>query len=79
MTSILAALAIQSSFPGDYTKDLLELISAFDQYGAYVHSDGINLKELEAKYSSKFRLVKDRDQLLTHLPPLCAFLDPGFV
>jgi Peptidase family S41 len=70
MTSFLAALAIQSSFPGDYTRDLKELIGAFDQYGAYVHSDGINLKELEAKYSSKFRLVKDRDQLLTHLESL---------
>ncbi len=70
MTSILAALAIQSSFPGDYTKDLHELISAFDQYGAYVHSDGINLKELESRYSSKFLLVKDRDQLLVHLESL---------
>ena len=70
MNCLLAALAIQSTFPGDYTKDLHELISAFDQYGAYVHSDGINLTELESKYLSKFRLVKDRDQLLTHLESL---------
>ena len=70
MNCLLAALAIQSTFPGDYTKDLHELISAFDQYGAYVHSDGINVTELEAKYSPKFRIVKDRDQLLTHLESL---------
>ncbi len=67
MTSILAALAIQSSFPGDYTKDLKELIGAFDQYGAYVHSDRIDLKALESRYSLKFHMVKDRDQLLSHL------------
>ena len=67
MMCIVAALAFQSAFPGDYRKDLHELLTSFDQDGAYVQSDLINCNQLEAIYSSKFSLVKDRDELLDDL------------
>lgn len=67
MTSLIAALALQSFAPGDYRKDLSELISSLDTYGAYVHSDGLNLKQLEARYSPKFASVQNRDQYVAAL------------
>jgi carboxyl-terminal processing protease len=67
MTSLIAALALQSFAPGDYRKDLHELVTSLDQYGAYVHADGLDLKVLEAKYSSIFASVQSRDQYLIAL------------
>ena len=58
------SVCLQVAQSPDYGKDLDELISNLDQYGAYVHEGGLNLKQLKATYRPKLEKAKSRDEAL---------------
>ena len=60
----LITVALQVAQPLDYRKDFDELISNLGQYGAYVHSDGINLKSIAARYRPILETSKNRGEAL---------------
>ncbi len=48
----------------DYTKDLSELLSDLDVYGAYVRTDHIDTKRMMAQYRPRLESAKNRDEAL---------------
>ena len=62
--------AQKPAFPGDYSKDLDELTNNLRSYGAFVRSDGIDVKVLNTHYRSWFASIPDREHLLSALEDL---------